>query len=93
MNPLDSVALIRIEHKLDALIQYLTTKDASCYVLPLTTPFSVCSACKTFARYVINPSLGTVARACSCQAPVAVDVSDSTPKTVTPAPVYQGENS
>lgn len=80
MSAKDQAALLRLEHKVDALITYLKSKDASFHMPPISGMGVQCPVCQQFVRYTIDALAATVGRACGCAVPTALSIaSPATP--------------
>lgn len=91
MSAANDAALIRIEHKLDALLTNERLRNPSFQIPPIAGLSSICPACNFFVRYTVDTS-GTVSRACLCKTPVAVPLQlDPSATPTAPAPTAPAE--
>lgn len=66
-------AIIRIEHKLDALISYLKAKDPSFTISPVGAG-AICPVCGVPSRNVMSLTNSSVSRSCGCVVPQVMDL-------------------
>lgn len=87
MSAKDSLALLRIEHKLDLILHALQFQGMALSDLPQLKDYGtdICPVCKDPVRITINIHAETYERACGCRPPVRLvpgvaDINQPGPK-------------